>query len=106
MKEIPGEWKIQAIVTGSRFLYTVTTAEGVSGVQDDRALPWTLESNQLRIMIVPDDGARLRIRVEDLTKEDIKAQAQVPVRIYKITGAYMKMRSFLLPRPGKTWRRS
>jgi hypothetical protein len=32
MREIPGEWKIQAVVTISRFLYTVTTAEGVSGV--------------------------------------------------------------------------
>jgi len=96
MKEIPGEWKIQAIVTGSRFLYTVTTAEGVSGVQDDRALPWTLESNQLRIMIVPEFGARLKVRVEDLAKASIKAQAHVPVRIYRADRSEYEAGNFAL----------
>ncbi len=84
MQEIPGEWKIQAVVTISRFLYTVKTAEGLSGVLDDGARQGTLESNQLRLMIVPDFGARLRIRVEDLSKQEITAQPHVPVRIYKV----------------------
>jgi len=85
MKEIPGEWKIQAVVTLSRFPYTVKTAEGLSGVMDDRAkYDSPLESNQLRIMIVPDYGARLKIRVEDLGKSDIKTQANVPVRVFKV----------------------
>ena len=84
MQEIPGEWKLQAVVTISRFLYTVKTAEGLSGVLDSGARQGTLESNQLRIMIVPAFGARLRIRVEDISKKDITAQSHVPVRIYKI----------------------
>jgi hypothetical protein len=100
MKEIPGEWKVQAVITISRFPYTVTTAEGVSGVLDDRARHGTLESNQLRIMIVPHSGARLKVRVEDLRKADIKAQKHVPVRIYKVKVDEYESGNLSLP---ETW---
>ena len=82
MKKIPGEWKIQASITISRFLYTVNDQDGVRGV-DDRAYHGTLKSNQLIIFVVPHDGGRLRVRVEDLSKSDTKAQAQVNVRVYR-----------------------
>jgi len=85
MLQIPGEWKVQAVVTISLFPYTVQTAEGVSGVLDERAENETITSNKLRFTIVPEYGARLRVRVEDLSKPDIQAQPQVPVRIYKVS---------------------
>lgn len=82
MNKIPGEWIIQTSIPISRFLYTINDQDGIRGV-DDRAFHGTLTSNQLRIFVVPDYGARLKIRVEDLSKPDRKYQPEVKVRVYK-----------------------
>jgi hypothetical protein len=82
MNTIPGEWKLKTVITLSRFLYTITTKDGIQGV-DDRAWHGTLESNEIRILVVPETGARLRVRVEDLSKPQIKACRQIEVRVYR-----------------------
>ncbi len=82
MTTLPGEYQLQIVVPFSRFPYTVMTETGLMGVLDNRVWDGNVQSTTIRIMVLPQEGARLRIRVEDLSQPEFQPQEQVEVRIF------------------------
>ncbi len=82
MTTLPGEYQLQIVVPFSRFPYTVMTGTGLMGILDNRVWDGNIQSTTLRIMVLPQEGGRLKIRVEDLSQPEFQPQEQVEVRIF------------------------
>ena len=85
MYELPGAYVIEASQPFVRFAWTTELdPHGLMGVVDDRNWTGAVSSeNKIKIIIAPADGARVKVRVEDLSSGNAVPVGMHAVRVFK-----------------------